>query len=177
MCKTFFLACFLALMTGSNAFAQKNELSLIIGGGVLTDGDSSVNASAFTVSYDRHIVKGLAIEGSLDVFFIKNGSLNRDDFGAAQIAAVYHFGSLKNRRVIPYVTAGIGSLTTDFTEIPSDPVYRFGAGAKYYFGKESPFGVRVEVRDEITRQGHQGYPLRGDRLSLVSIRAGVTYRF
>lgn len=177
MCKPLFLASCILLAICGSASAQKNELSLIVGGGVLTDGTKSTNASAFTISYDRHIVKGFAVEGSLDVFYIKNGSLNRDDFGAAQIAAVYHFGSLKNHRVIPYVTAGIGSLSTDFTEIPSDVVYRFGGGIKYYFGRDSPFGVRVEVRDEITPQGHQAYPLPGDPLSLVSVRVGVTYRF
>jgi hypothetical protein len=177
MCKTLFLASCVLLAICGNANAQKNEISLIIGGGVLTDGKQSTNASAFTVSYDRQIVKGFAVEGSLDVFYIKNGSLNRDDFGAAQIAVVYHFGPLKNRRVIPYVTAGIGRITTDFTEISSDVVYRIGGGIKYYFGKDSPFGLRVEVRDEITPQGHQAYPLPGDPVSLVSIRAGVTYRF
>ena len=176
MCKTLFLACCVLAICAS-ASAQKNELSLIIGGGVLTDGKESTNASAFTISYARHIVKGLAVEGSLDVFFIKNGSLNRDDFGAAQIAVVYHFGSLKSHRVIPYVTAGIGSLSTDFTEIPSDVVYRIGGGIKYFFSKDSPFGLRVEVRDEITPQGHQRYPLPGDPVSLISVRAGVTYRF
>ena len=177
MGKILFLACCVVLAISGSASAQKNELSLIVGGGVLTDGKQSTNASAFTMSYDRQVVKGLAVEGSLDVFYIKNGSLNRDDFGAAQIAVVYHFGSLKNRRMIPYVTAGIGRITTDFTEIPSDVVYRFGGGIKYYFGKDSPFGLRVEVRDEITPQGHQAYPLPGDPLSLISVRVGVCYRF
>ena len=75
------------------------------------------------------------------------------------------------------MTAGIGSLSTDFTEIPSDVVYRIGGGIKYFFSKDSPFGLRVEVRDEITPQGHQRYPLPGDPVSLISVRAGVTYRF
>ena len=177
MCKTLFLACCVTLTVCASAGAQKNELSLIVGGGILTDGKASTNASAITISYDRQIINGLAVEGSLDAFFIKNGSLNGDDFGAAQIAAVYHFGSLKSHRVIPYVTAGIGRLSTDFTEIPSNVVYRFGGGIKYYFSKESPFGIRVELRDEITPQGHQRYPLHGDPVSLISVRAGVTYRF
>lgn len=178
MLKYLFLMCCFFCLLSSNALAQGNELSFIVGGGKLSDADRSVNASAFTAAYTRRIYAGLAAEGSLDVFFVKVPGFGKDDFGAAQIAVVYHFRSTsKNRSVIPYLTAGIGRITTDFTEIPSEPVYRLGGGVKYYFKEDSPFGLRIELRDEITRSGGQGYPLTGSRLSLVSLRAGLTWRF
>jgi opacity protein-like surface antigen len=178
MFRRLFFACCLIACCFSNAFAQKNELSIIAGGGRLSDGDSSVRASALTLAYTRSLPLGLAVEGSLDVFYVKNPPLASDDFGAAQIAVLYHFGSVsKSHRVIPYITAGAGKVSTDYTEIQSDPIYKFGGGVKYYFSDESPLGIRVEVRDEITRQGHQGYPLAGSRLSLVTLRVGVAYRF
>ena len=178
MFKYLFLICCLFCLLSSNALAQGNELSFIVGGGKLSDDDRAINASAFTAAYTRRIIAGLAAEGSLDLFFVKNPDFGKDDFGAAQIAAVYHFRPIsKNRSVIPYLTAGIGRISTDFTEIPADTVYRLGGGVKYYFSEEYPFGIRIELRDEITRNGKQGYPLSGSRLSLVSLRAGITYRF
>jgi hypothetical protein len=178
MWRSLLLACCLLPLCFSEAFAQMNELSLIGGGGRLSDGDSGVNASAFTFAYTRSLVAGVAVEGSLDVFFVTSPMGFRDDFGAAQIAAVYQFGSIgKTRRIIPYISAGVGKISTDFTEIPGEVVYRFGGGAKYYFSERAPFGLRIELRDEITRRGGQGYPLTGARLSLVSLRAGFTCRF
>ena len=178
MLRYLFLTCFLFCLLSSNVLAQGNELSFIVGGGRLSDGDRAINASAFSAAYTRRIFGGFAAEGSLDLFFVKNPDFGRDDFGAAQIAVVYHFRpTSKNRSVIPYLTAGVGRISTDFTEIPTDPVYRLGGGVKYYFNEDYPFGLRIELRDEITRNGRQGYPLTGSRLSLVSLRAGVTYRF
>lgn len=178
MFRRLLLACCLIACCFSNAFAQKNELSFIVGGGQLSNGDKSVRASAFTFAYTRSLPVGLAVEGSLDVFYVKNPPLKLDDYGAAQIAVLYHFGSVsKSHRVIPYITAGVGKVSTDYTEIPGEIIYKLGGGVKYYFSEESPLGLRVEVRDEITRQGHQAYPLAGSRLSLVTLRAGVTYRF
>jgi hypothetical protein len=178
MRRSLFLACCLMPFLFSNAFAQANELSFIIGGGRLSDGDRAVNASAFTFAYTRSLVAGLAVEGSLDVFYVKTPLVGQNDYGAAQIAVLYQFGSIsKNRLIIPYITAGAGKVSTDYTEIPAEPIYRLGCGVEYYFSEKSPFGLRIELRDEITRRGHQDYPLTGSRLSLVSLRGGVTYRF
>jgi len=178
MLKSLFLACCLFPLFLSDAFAQNNELSLTVGGGSFTDGDKSVTASAFTIAYTRSIIKGLTVEGSLDGFFITTPLIGSDGYGAAQIGAVYNFRSnAASRRIIPYVSAGVGKVTTDFTEIPAEVVYRFGGGAKYYFTENSGWGIRVELRDEITSRGLQNYPLKGSHLSLVSLRAGVTYRF
>jgi hypothetical protein len=114
----------------------------------------------------------------LDGFFVRTPLIGSDGYGAAQIGAVYNFRSnAASRRIIPYVLAGVGKVTTDFTEIPAEVVYRFGGGAKYYFKENSGWGIRVELRDEITSRGLQNYPLKGSHLSLVSLRAGVTYRF
>ena len=178
MLKSLFLACCLFPLFLLDALAQNNEVSLTVGGGSFTDGDKSVTASAFTLAYTRSIFKGLAVEGSLDGFFVKAPNLSSDGYEALQIGAAYNFRSnAASRRIIPYISAGVGKVTTDFTDIPAEVVYRFGGGAKYYFKENSGWGIRVELRDEITSRGLQNYPLKGSRLSLVSLRAGVTYRF
>lgn len=178
MLKCLCLAGCLMLCCFTNAAAQKNELSFMVGGGKLSDHDKAINASAASAAYTRSLFAGLAVEGSLDGFFVDVPGFGLDGYSAAQIAVLYHFGSIsKSRRLIPYITAGVGSVTTDFTEIRSDPIYRLGAGVKYFFSKAYPWGIRAEIRDEITRRGHQSYPLTGSRLSLVTFRAGVTYRF
>jgi hypothetical protein len=167
------------LMACVNANAQKNELSLIVGGGQLSGESRRVPASAFSIGYTRSIVGGLAVEGSIDIFFVRNGSLAADDFTAAQAAISYHFRPVtKSRAVIPYVVAGIGKVTTDFTEIPADRVIRLGGGLKYYFGENCPFGLRLELRDEIIAGGSLSYyPVSGSPLQVVSLRAGISYRF
>jgi len=178
MPKRFFLACCFISFCFSNAYAQKNEFSSIMGGGRLSDSKKGVNAFAMTASYTRSIIAGLAAEGSLDAFFVETASIKSNDYTAAQVSLLYRFGSInKSHRVIPYITVGIGKITTDWTEILSDPIYKLGAGVEYYFSEQSPLGLRVEVRDEITRKGHQDYPLAGPRIFLVSLRAGVSYRF
>ncbi|MCI0490343.1 MAG: porin family protein [Blastocatellia bacterium] len=178
MAKLFISACCLVLVCFSNAFAQKNEMGFLLGGGKLSDKGDSVGSFAFTISYTRSIVWGLAVEGSVDIFSAKTSPTYRDSFEAGQIAAVYNFPSLgKDRIITPYVSAGAGRVSTDFLDIPGEAIYRFGGGVKYYFKDESPFGIRVEVRDEITRKGRQPYPLQGPRVSLVSVRAGLTWRF
>jgi hypothetical protein len=179
MFKAILVAVGVILISSSNALAQKNEISLIVGGGQLSGESGSVPASAFSFGYTRSIVGGLAAEGSIDIFFVRNGSLERDDFTAAQAAVLYHFRPVtKSRALIPYLVAGIGKVTTDFTEIPADRVVRLGGGLKYYFREERRFGLRVELRDEITTGESLGYyPVSGSRLHLVSLRAGISCRF
>ena len=175
MARLFFPAICLMLLCFSGAFAQKNELSLIIGGGRISEGDKADAVPAWTFAYARSIVGGLAVEGSLDLFYVREPGFGLDDYGSAQIGVLYHFVPItKDKTVIPYITAAVGEASTDFTEIPTEPIYRFGGGVKYYFGNESPFGIRVELNSETTRKG----PFDSSpRLSLVSVRAGITWRF
>jgi hypothetical protein len=176
--RLFLVAFCLILICAGNAFAQKNEVSFIAGGGKLSSDGGSVGASAFTIAYTRTLIGGLAAEGSIDFFFIKNGSLSNDDYGAFQAAVVYHLPSVKTTKFpIFYVTAGIGKVSTDFTEIPGEKVYRLGGGVKYYLSENHKYGLRFEVRDEITTRGSQGYPISGDRLHLLSVRGGISCRF
>src|SRR6185436_17347971 len=135
MLRSFLIACFLAAVFSSSALAQKNEVSLVIGGGRLAGKSSSVPASAFTFAYTRNLIGGLAAEASLGAFFVSNGTpAFRDDYGSVDASVVYHFIPIrKSRTLIPYVTAGIGKVSTDFTEIPGEKIYRFGGGVKYYF--------------------------------------------
>jgi hypothetical protein len=179
MFRSFVIAACIVFIYSSTALAQKNEMSLLIGGGQLWSDSGRVPASAFSIGYTRSIIGGLAAEGSIDTFFVRNGSLTRDDFTAAQAAVVYHFRPVtKSGAVIPYITAGIGKVTTDFTEIPADRVVKLGGGIKYYFSERHKFGFRVDLRHEITTGDSLGYyPVSGSRLQHTSLRLGITCRF
>ena len=179
---TFLTVISLAALCHTSVLAQKNEVSLTIGGGRLSDGTNAKGASAFTVSYSRELVGGVGLEGSFDFFFLDSDILGRpDDYGSANLSAYYHFLPYKKSpKLRPYLIAGVGRNSTDFTEFPSDAIYRYGGGVKYYFREDAGWGLRIEVRNEITRDGGQGYEepiIRGSRLSFVSARAGVSYRF
>ncbi len=57
---------------------------------------------------------------------------------------VYNFN---RKTVTPFVTAGIGGLSTDLgEETRSDLVFNFGGGAKFYFKN---VGVRFELNDQV----------------------------
>ena len=162
----------------SPCFAQSNQLSLSFGGGKLISHGQSVSAPAFTLAYSRNLTSHIAAEGSLDAYWVSISGFGWDGYDAAQAAIVLHILPVDNpRRIVPYVTAGIGKVTTDFTEIPSERITRFGAGVKYFLSEDSPFGIRVEFRDERTKKGIQGYPLPGPDIEFVSIRAGIVWRF
>src|SRR5262249_44718901 len=76
------------------------------------------------------------------------------------------------RIMLPFVVAGLGKTTTDFTEIAAHPYYRLGGGISYHLTKSA--GLRLEVRDEIiTRLGQSDSPTG----NLPSIRCGIVYRF
>lgn len=178
----FAIFCCLVLAHGANAQTQKNEFSVTVGGGNLQGGnDSVVAAPVFTVAYTRGLTDRIAVEGSLDGYFVKQpGRSQRDDFLDVQVAGLFHFVPMTaTKRVIPYLTAGVGRVSTDATEIPAETIVRLGGGIKYYPSDNHNVGLRVEVRDEITSRGGQGYPVggSGDRINIISLRAGVTFRF
>jgi hypothetical protein len=176
----FAVCCSLLIAHGANAQTQKNEFSVTVGGGSLRgENDSVVAAPVFTVAYTRGLTDRIAVEGSLDGYFVKQPSISRrDDYLDAQIAGLFHFAPMTaTGRVIPYLTAGVGRVSTDPTEIPAETITRLGGGIKYYPSDNHNVGLRVEVRDEITRRGGQGYPVSGDLINIISLRAGVTFRF
>jgi uncharacterized FAD-dependent dehydrogenase len=98
-------------------------------------------------------------------------------FGGVQGSVLYHFvPSQSTRKVIPYVSAGVGSASTDFTEIPSDLLVKVGGGVKYF--PIDAVGVRFEVRDEIIDPEHNEVYLHGSSARhFVSARVGVIFRF
>jgi hypothetical protein len=176
----FAVCCCLVLAHGANAQTQKNEFSVTAGGGNLQGGNDSVAAApVFTVAYTRGLTDRIAVEGSLDGYYVKQpGRSQRDDFLDVQVAGLFHFVPMTaSKRVIPYLTAGVGRVSTDVTEIPAETITRLGGGIKYYPSDNHNVGIRVEVRDEITSRGGQGYPVSGDRINIISLRAGVTFRF
>ena len=172
MLKIFFAVCCLLVICPTIAWGQNNEVSLSAGGGGLVSGGKSVSAPAYTLAYTRSLTDRVAVEGALELFYIKG-----DDFLGVQVAGLYHFRPAdQTRRLIPYATAGIGATSTDFTEIESQLVIRLGGGIKYYFLES--LGVRVEFRDEIIRTGGSiYYPLPGSPQHFLSVRAGVVFRF
>ena len=180
----FAACCCLFIAYGASAQTQKNEFSVTVGGGSLQGGNDSVAAApVFTVAYTRGLTDRVAVEGSLDGYYVKQpGSSGRDgfrdDFLDVQVAGLFHFVPMTaTGRVIPYLTAGVGRVSTDVTEIPAETITRLGGGIKYYPSDDHNVGLRVEVRDEITRRGGQGYPVSGDLINIISLRAGITFRF
>jgi opacity protein-like surface antigen len=176
----FAMCCCLFVAYGANAQTQKNEFSVSVGGGSLQgDNDSVAAAPVFTVAYTRGLTDRIAVEGSLDGYYVKQpGRSQRDDFLDVQVAGLFHFVPMTaSKRVIPYLTAGVGRVSTDATEIRAQTITRLGGGVKYYPSDNHNIGLRLEVRDEITSSGGQGYPVAGDRINIISLRAGVTFRF
>jgi len=170
--KVVLLACCLLAPWCSEALAQENEVSLSVGGGGFLSGGTSVGARAVTLAYTRNLTDHFAAEGGVELFWIRG-----DDFAGVQVAVLYHFRPFeKTRKVIPYVTAGIGGTSTDLTEIQGEMVIRLGGGLKYHFLEA--LGLRVEFRDEIVRTGESiYYPLRGSPQHFLSARAGIVLRF
>lgn len=180
MRKLLFAMCCCLFIAYGSANAQKNEFSVTVGGGSLRgENDSVASSPAFTVAYTRGLTDRIAVEGSIDGYYVKQpGRSRRDDFLDAQVAGLFHFIPMtESKRVIPYLTAGVGRVSTDVTEIPAETITRLGGGVKYYPSDDHNIGLRVEVRDEITRRGGQGYPVAGDLINIISLRAGVTFRF
>jgi hypothetical protein len=172
------LICFVASVC-TTASAQKNEVNFMVGEDLIREGSPFVNSPAFSIGYARTIFKGIAVEGALDEFYVKAPGARSDDFGAAYVGALYNFRSNgKGRKFIPYVLAGVGTVSTDFTEVPGEAIYKFGGGVKYYFRSDgASFGIRVELREGFTHRGNQPYPGSDSRIFITSVRAGVTYRF
>ena len=176
MYKFFLTAVCLAGFCAVPALAQNNEISFSAGGGALFGNNESRTASAFTLAYDRNLTNQLALESSLELFYIDVPNFGRDDYAGVQGAVLYHFRKAKDQRFVPYLTAGVGNTTTDFTEVPSTLVIRLGGGFKSFFGQSQRFGLRVEARDEIIGKGQTiFYPAA--RINFPSARVGFIYRF
>ena len=176
------LSCCMSLFIAMPVMAQsRSELSFSIGGGSLDAGTAGGGGtSVVSLSYQYHITRHISAEGALDFFNYKfltgpseNPYVYKDDYAGAEAAVVYHFRpSRQTGRWLPFVAAGIGKTTTDFTEIAASPYYRFGAGVAYNFtGK---LGLRFEARDELNRGLWTGGSPNGN---LLSLRCGIVYRF
>ena len=155
--------------------AQNNELTFAAGGGALTGGDKTLGTKAFTFSYERILPRRFGIEGSLDLFWVRHDDGFNDDFGGATLSVHYHFlEPTETGKVVPYVGAGLGKTTTDFTEIPAQKLGRVLGGIKYHLS--DGWGLKVEVRDEIMKGS--GYLLEpGRTINFPSVRVGIVRRF
>ncbi len=137
-------------------------------------------SSVFSLSYLFHFTDHIAAEGALDFFTYRflTGPSDQpyeytDGYSGAEVAVVYNFRKSRQlRRWLPYVAAGVGKTTTDFTEIPGTPYYRFGAGVAYNFSDR--LGTRIEFRNETIRGLGWG---SGTDANLPSIRCGIVLRF
>jgi hypothetical protein len=176
--------CILLLLIFTDAQAQKNELSIAYGGGILIGKNDSMGATVINISYARHITDHWGVDVSIiDGFLYDNPrpdrvfTFNKLGYGGSQIAVLYHLASTSaGKPLIPYLTAGIGFTSDDFTELPSYPVVRLGGGVKYFFGSEQRFGVKLELRNEIIGKNSNIFPT-GERINLPSARVGVIWRF
>jgi hypothetical protein len=174
------LLCLILLSCGQIWAQARNEITFSIGAGSLQVNPDGGTTPVYSFSYRCHITRHVSAEGALDVFYYKflAGPMNdqtvyKDDYVGAEAALLYYF--LPNRetnRLLPYVVAGIGKTSTDFTEIPGHPYYRFGAGFSYNLtGK---WGLRFELRDEIVKSL---YIYGNPTANLPSARLGIVRRF
>ena len=158
----------------------RNEFAASAGVGTLVVNNGGGVTPCFSLSYRFHLTEHLSVEGALDTFTYKlnvgpppQPSIYRDGYVGAEAAAVYHLRSNREtKRWIPFVAAGVGRTTTDFTEIPSTLYVRLGIGASYHFSER--IGVRMEIRDEIVQGLYSAGSPGGN---LPSLRIGVVYRF
>jgi hypothetical protein len=170
-------ALFSAVICAAPVAAQNKEISFSLGGGGLFGADDSKGARVCTLAYTRHLKWRLAVEGSIEFFFVHVPNFGWDDYHGVQGSVIYHLRSVsEDQRFIPYLTAGIGNTTTDFTEIPSERVIRLGAGFKYFIGQSRRLGLRVEARNEIIGEDNTIFFPR-TRINFPSARVGVVYRF
>ena len=174
------LICF-SLMGSRQILAQaRNEFAFSLGAGYLqVEPDGGANV-VFSFSYRFHITQHISAEGALDAFFYKqmtdpsdNGQVVSDGYLGAEAAVAYYF--LPNRdtnRFLPFINVGIGKNTTDFTEIPAHPYYRFGGGFQYNMSDK--WGLRAEIRDDLLKDL---YGARKPNANLISARLGIVRRF
>ncbi len=169
----FILLCFAAIISTQANAQSRSELAFSLGAGSLQTTPGGGATAVFSFSYQFHISRHFSAEGALDGFTYQTRTGYKDGYLGAEAAAIYSF--LNNRetgRWLPFVAAGIGKTTTDFTEIAADRYYRIGAGVAYHFTER--IGLRIEIRDEIMKSLHY------DSTSMVhlpSARCGIVYRF
>jgi hypothetical protein len=159
----------------------RHEVGMAAGGGRLSIAGSARTTPVLSFWYQGHATERFSVEGGFD-FFSYSFHINRrdpasspyrDGYSGASIAFVYHpLTCCEIGRILPYVSAGVGKTTTDFTEIPATVYYRLGAGAVYNVSDR--IGVRVEARDEILSALD---PYVGLRATLPSVRLGIVRRF
>lgn len=177
-------SCFLLLFIATNAYGQKNEISISIGKGIMVGRSDSMEATVVDLSYARHITDHWGFEITLiDKFSYDNPSPDRDltfrklNYDGANIAALYHITSTESgKKFIPYLSGGIGFTSDDFTELPSYRVIRLGGGVKYFFDSDQRFGIKLELRNEIINQGSRIFPT-GEGINLPNARVGFILRF
>ena len=175
------LLIFLIPAASRQAAAQgRNEIGFSLGGGSLQTNPGAGATAVFSLSYQFHITRHFSAEGALDLFNYKfltgppdSPYIYKDDYLGAEAAAVYYFrASRQTGRLLPFIAAGIGKTTTDFTEIAAHPYYRLGAGVAYHLSDR--LGFRLEARDEIIRSlSIHGSP----NGNLPSIRFGIFLSF
>jgi len=158
----------------------RQELAFSAGAGSLFVNGAGRTSPVGSFSYRFHFTNHISAEGALDFFSYEFQSgppaqpySYRDGYSGAEAALVYYLRqSRPSQHWLPFIAAGVGKTTTDFTEIAAAPYYRIGVGISYHF--TARFGIRVEMRDEIITKLYGNGSPNGN---LPSIRFGLVYRF
>ena len=174
------ISCFILFDCFQARAQDRHEIAGAFGVGSLQADPGGGTTAVFGFSYRFHITRHISTEAALDFFKYKfpadpgdNQSTYTDDYQGAQVAIAYY--PLNNRdtgRLLPFLVAGIGKTTTDFTEIPAHPYYRFGAGVQY--NPAEKWGFRVEIRDEIIKSLNINGNPNGN---LPSVRLAIVRKF
>ena len=165
------IALVLALGAGKPLFAQSNEFTFTKGEGRFVAGPASQPSRVGSLTYSRSVNDLFAIEGGFDWFFLRG-----DGFSGFEIAGVYHFRpAISTRKIIPFISLGVGNTSTDLTEIPARAVYHVRTGIKYYFFK--PIGIRFEFEQRVLHTSRDAFfQGAGEWASLPSVAVGISLR-
>lgn len=154
--------------------AADGEIGFLFGGGGVTAGGEAAAVRAYSLGVGGLFLDRWGAEVCLEGF-----ALDRDrGYDGLQVDVQYHFRShAAPRTVIPYVVAGVGFRSDDWTELPSYTTLRLGGGLRYYPWRF--LGIRAEAGDDIVFAGESGYgaPFPGRVQHVLGVRAGVCLRF
>ena len=166
--------------------SRHNLVSLGIGGGA-TCCAKGVDGlfPAVSFSFARNITDRFAVEASLGTSRLDP----RHDIDDVEVAVLFFLRSATDvKALLPFVRAGYGAASDDFTELASYPKLRVGFGAEYAFapltvtipGLARPgttWGVRVETALDVLNAGILDWRQRGHVGSVLRTSVSLVHRF
>jgi len=145
----------LAIFLPANAAAENKTGAFVVslfGGGYTFDSDQDLDSSAaYGLALGYNITRNWGVEGRLD-YVDTEEDIGGEDVGAYlyHLDGLYHF--MPERRLVPYLAAGIGAISFDYDRAgisnKTNTLANYGAGLKYFLGES--VALRADVRHVIS---------------------------